>query len=267
MAGRDTDDYLLTRKGPERYVVMAKDIAVSRKLYIGAMEEHAKVGRAIEVLRAVKGTGKIELLIDVGANLGHICIPIVKRGMAERAIAFEPDADNFRICSANILINDLARHIVLHNTALGSRMDESLQFELSEDNFGDHRVRVSDADGFYAEASREVITTRSTTLDYFFPELPSPRNTLVWMDVQGYEGHVLSGARKLLAQKTPMGFEFWPYGLSRANSFECLIRSLEPYGEYYDLGCDAPSPLPVSELRGIYEERRTSQYQTDILVV
>lgn len=265
MANRDRR-LLLTRKGAEYFVVQTADVAVSRKLYIGASDEHVKVIRALEIMEKARGRHKLHAIVDIGANLGHICIPIVRQGYAASAIAFEPEPGNHRLCLANILINDLADRIVLHRSALGTREGESLTFELSEDNFGDHRVRVSASDGIYSERSRQVISVPSTTLDSFFPTPPSPLDTLLWIDVQGYEGQVLEGAQQILARKVPIGVEFWPYGQARAGSFDSFMKSLSRYDAYYDLNSNQPTPRPIQELRKLYEERKTTQYWTDILV-
>lgn len=267
MANRDLE-YMLTKKGTEKYIVLAHDVGVSRKIYIGKGDEYLKTCKALEVLANARGEQNfpLELLIDVGANLGHILIPMLNHGYAKTAIGFEPDSVNFRLCSANVLINDLAGKVTLHNFALGSSENQILEFELSEDNSGDHRIKVSDSDGAYAEANRKKTIIKSTTLDSFFPSLPSPRSCLIWIDVQGYEGHVLSGAKKFLEQRTPIGLEFWPYGLSRASSFDPLLASLASYGQYIDLGDAEAKPKAIKSLKKLYEENKHTQFTTDILV-
>ena len=39
------------------------------------------------------------------------------------------------------------------------------------------------------------------------------------MDTQGFEAHILLGAKNLVASRTPILLEFWPYALKRTNSF------------------------------------------------
>lgn len=268
MASRDRQ-YLLTKKGAEYYMVFSNDLAVSRKLYIGADIEHVKVVKALDILARDRNMGrqKLDLLIDIGANLGHICIPIVGRGFALSAIAFEPDPNNFRLCNINISLNNLSERIKLHNTALGENEKESLNFELSEDNSGDHRIHITSSDGIYGEARRRHITVPSTTLNSYFAEPPNRDKTLIWMDVQGYEGFVIAGASKLLSLKTPLGLEFWPYGLARANSFERLMRCLEPYQHYYDLNSENGAALPIQQLHDLYTRNIHTQFTTDILLL
>lgn len=50
--------------------------------------------------------------------------------------------------------------------------------------------------------------------------------TLLWMDVQGYEGFVLEGGMNILSKKPPLVIEFWPYGLDKFNSYNLLKKNL-----------------------------------------
>jgi len=261
-------EFLCTQKGSVYYVVMPSDVAVSRRLYIGAGNEHLKTRKALEVLARVKNRPQrsVETLIDVGANLGHISIPLLKDDIIKQAIGFEPDPKNFRICNANILINNVSERFIVHNSALGARDGEFLDFELCEDNLGDHRIRVADSDGVYAESKRKVIKVKSNTLDSYFPKALPVDETLIWIDVQGYEGYVLEGASTLIAQRIPIGFEFWPYGLERAKSFERLFNAIKGYGYYYDLSDPQPSAKMISELKGLYQKYIKTLSGTDILV-
>ncbi|MEJ7784689.1 MAG: FkbM family methyltransferase [Solirubrobacteraceae bacterium] len=49
---------------------------------------------------------------------------------------------------------------------------------------------------------------------------------LVWIDVQGHEGHVLAGASTLLAAQLPIVCDYWPYGLRRAGAFDLFHQLL-----------------------------------------
>ena len=55
-------------------------------------------------------------------------------------------------------------------------------------------------------------------LDLLIPSF-DPRRTMIWMDTQGFEGHILAGARNALAARTPMVLEFWTFAMNRAGSF------------------------------------------------
>ena len=223
----------------ERFIVLTSDKVISKSIFTqGSSYDFRKFETVIDVL------GKefsLHLLIDVGANIGTICIPAVRRGFAQQAIAFEPEPDNFSVLMANIYINGLANSVTAHNIALGSKDNEKVVFELSENNGGDHRVFANKGDGLFHEMNRKTIEVNSETLNKIV-ETVDAKSTLIWMDTQGYEGHILSGATKALELGVPMVLEFWPYGMLRSDSYLPLKNSLLDYGykHFYNLDDDHP---------------------------
>lgn len=209
-------------------------------------------------------------MIDVGANIGNICIPLVKQKLFERAICFEPDPANFKLLTVNTILNDLDDSMMLANMALGSEPEQELEFELSPENFGDHRVRVSKQLGIEKEESRPVIKVNSTTLDAFLAENEqgSLEGVLIWVDVQGYEGLVLKGAKNTLTKGLPLVLEFWPYGLKRAGTFEFLLEALHSYPFFIDLGREMPLKHDLKELEILYSNHSSDAFfMIDILVL
>ena len=129
----------------------------------------------------------------------------------------------------------------------------------------DHRIRISSDDGAYGERSRSVIEVASQTLDTVIGSLDA-RSTLVWMDTQGYEGQVLLGATNIVAARTPLVLEFWPYGLDRTQSYAALRAAVMRYESYYDL-CEAdPKATPTSEIDALYRTLEGSGGYTDLLL-
>ena len=249
------------------YILHTKDIGASRRIYIGMDDEHIKAIKAIQWAHKLKGR-RIRNLLDIGANIGHICIPLVKHDTIKRAIAYEPDPENFKLLKCNIALNSMESKIAIDNLALGSLLDETLEFELSKDNLGDHRIRVSNEKGIYHETLRQIIHVQSTSLDSVFPNDIDPETVLIWIDVQGYEGAVLAGASLLLKRKPAIGLEFWPYGLHRASGMQKLLVALKPYNVFYNLSFDKPTPQPISILADLFSKnRQNDNYMMDILIV
>lgn len=62
-------------------------------------------------------------------------------------------------------------------------------------------------------------------LDRALAELDVNDLTLVWVDTQGHEAHVLAGATETQRCRVPWVIEYWPYGLRRANGID-LLHSL-----------------------------------------
>ena len=91
----------------------------------------------------MKSDYQITKLYDIGANIGVTCIPAVNRGLVKRAIAVEPEPENFKLLKLNIILNNLEDKIETLNYALSSESDKFLNLEISNDNSGDHRIRPS----------------------------------------------------------------------------------------------------------------------------
>jgi hypothetical protein len=68
------------------------------------------------------------------------------------------------------------------------------------------------------------IPVHSSRLDDL--DLPSAPG-LLWMDIEGYEGHALEGAKSLLSFGTPLVSESHPEFLARAGGLEAFKQALE----------------------------------------
>lgn len=226
-----------TRQG--RLTISLRDRAIGKRLYCRREYELALTGRVLALLRAEglmppRGRGT---LLDVGANMGVIAVGMLTRGELHAAIAVEPAPENVALLRRNIRQNGLADRCCCLPRAASDREGE-LTFELSETNFGDHRVQAGDARAAesFGESTRRTITVPARPLDALLDE-PSMKPwiddlALVWIDVQGHEHHVLRGARRLLASGVPIACEVWPYGLRRAGAspraFAETVRGLRP---------------------------------------
>jgi len=130
------------------------------------------------------------------------------------------------LLTKNIFINNLSNKIQALNVALGQFDNQKLKFEKSEDNYGDHRIKSNLTEtNFYNEDKREIIDIETKTLDKITQNL-DPKETLIWMDVQGYEGFVIEGGMNTLSKKPFLVIEFWPYGLDKFNSYNLIKKNL-----------------------------------------
>jgi FkbM family methyltransferase len=166
-------------------------------------------------------------VVDVGANMGVISIGMLRDGQFARAVALEPDPRNFALLRHNLQQNALGaeRCVCLRQGA--SNQAGELQFELSADNYGDHRIRAAATQGGAAgtdtdrfeESCRSVTTVPVDTLDQLLASTPpafAEDAALVWIDTQGHEGYVFAGGRRTFARGMPVVAEFWPYGIRRS---------------------------------------------------
>ncbi len=256
-------EYTVATDGQEAFVVVTSDQVISRLLYTEGNVFLPRLYRALQLL----GPGfRLENFVDVGANIGIVCIPAVKRGLARKAIAIEPEPRNFRLLQANLHLNGVADRVVAHNLALGAETDATLRLELSPDNSGDHRVSVSSAEGLYGEASRRTILVPARRFDDVVPDV-DPRTTLVWMEAQGYEGPILQGAARAVERGVPVLAEFCPYLMARTGSFEAFRDVARAYQRLFDVSRPETGALPATAatLDSLRERLGESGAYTDVL--
>ncbi len=143
-----------------------------------------------------------------------------------------------------------------------------MHLEQSPDNWGDHRVSVTGADGEFGEAARHRITVPSTRLDTLVNSAELPKATLLWMDTQGYEGFVLKGATALLRERFPLVSEFWPYGMKRAGGFSAFKEAVAHYQGFIELNGRQTALRPMSELDPLFQALDgNKESYTDILII
>lgn len=261
------DSLVVFNGKPERFIVAASDKIIGKRTFVNELPfEFEQLHQVRELLGQ---THKRTVFIDIGANIGTVCIAAIKRGLFERAIAIEPEPRNFSLLMANIHLNNLAQKISAHNIAFGEHDNQTLNFELSKYNFGDHRVRLNNEAGYFDEINRDIIRVRSETFDSVI-EITEPDTALIWIDTQGFEGYVLSGASKALSHCIPICLEFWPYGLDRAGCYAKLKSALlgSCYKFFYDLAEPTKQvPLSVESLDALYKKLSHPEGCANLLII
>ncbi len=261
------DSLIIFNGHPEKFIVSASDKIIGKRTYV---EQSPFEFEQLKLLVNMLGSDhKRKVFIDIGANIGTVCISALKRGLFERAIAIEPEPHNFSLLMANIHINKLANNIDAYNIAFGENDNESLSFELSKYNFGDHRVRLNSATGFFDESDREIIEVKSNKFDTTI-NATDPQSTLIWIDTQGYEGYVLSGANNALSKQVPICLEFWPYGMTRTGCYEHLKNALTKNGYKFYFDFNDPSQkkeLSPKALDDLFKELKHPEAFTNLLVL
>ena len=214
-----------------------------------------------------------DLVLDVGANIGMIAIALVKHGFFQRAAAFEPDPNNYRLLRKNVEQNDLDRRVVTFPLGLSSSAvitDGNAILEHSPDNFGDHRIRYSSEPGFFHEENRSTVSVNLKTMDQVIedsPELRAEDIGVIWVDIQGHEGHFFDGARKLLQRRIPIVSEFWPYAILRSgmsrNEYLEIVRSL--FTHVYVPEGDRFRQQPIGQLGELFDQLESPRSGTQII--
>ena len=247
----DTANGLLT--------VSSKDWLHGKYLYVRRGFEINTLHETMALLRKegyLDETGK-GIVLDVGANLGMLCIPLVKQGYFRRAIAFEPAPETYRLLAHNISQNNLRERIDCFNYALSSVAGE-LELELSKDNSGDHRIRYNNKQGAFQEHRRRTIPVTGLTLDQFFAENPDLKKDdvkVIWLDIQGHEGHFFEGAKRSLRPGMAVISEFWPYAIARSglsrSDYLRIVSNL--FTHFYHPGAGNYDKRPIAEIDALFD--------------
>jgi len=159
--------------------------------------------------------------LDIGANIGLTTIPIARNGHVS-CYAVEPEPRNYGYLECNVRKNCAHGNVQLLNFALFDRQT-TIDFELSKQNGGDHRVRVTASAGSFDEQRREVIKVATQTLDSILDPDAMRLPLAAKIDTQGAECQVVAGGKTVLSRAELLAFEFWPYGISRMGGDHRLL--------------------------------------------
>jgi FkbM family methyltransferase len=255
------DTILFSKGEKEKFILQSSDQVIGRTVYTTKKPfDFDKLTKVLKILNLKKK----ELLIDVGANIGTICIPAIKRKLFKKALAFEPEPLNFSLLLSNIIINGCYNKINAHNIALGNKNREKLSLKLDNYNKGNHRIIKKSKIN-----SKKNIMINSYKLDSFLKNISS-LTTLVWIDVQGYETQVLLGAKKILNKKVPVCVEFSPTFLEKKkyDIFKKMFIKSE-YNYFYNLNLPLKKvALNNHSIDNLYKSLKKNKFaETDLLFV
>jgi FkbM family methyltransferase len=263
--------------GTGRYFLSTRDHGLSRTVFEQGSYDQDVMEHTITL--AEKHVGRSPLLagrtfVDVGANIGTSTVPALMVFGAARAVSIEPDADNYKLLRCNLIANDVDDRVRTVHAALSDRSGTGV-LELGGCSWSDHRVRTrGDApEGVFQESSRPTVEVPLVRFDDLAAELPLDLDEvgMVWIDVQGHEGHVLAGASRLLASDVPVAIEYWPYGLGRVDGLALLHELVaQSYSTVVDvrasLAGTGPAELPASRISTL-EHRYPGEAYTDLLLL
>jgi FkbM family methyltransferase len=148
-----------------------------------------------------------DVVYDAGANLGLYCRYLVSCLGAGEVVAFEPISDNRRLLARNLELGGIAERVRVLPFALADA-DGEADFQVDDMQSTSGTLdRVSG--GRPAEGRRNLglppLTERVAcrSLDRLLAEATLPPPDLIKIDVEGAEGLLLRGARRLLQERGP----------------------------------------------------------------
>lgn len=130
--------------------------------------------------------------VDVGANIGEMVIDVSRHVNVTKVIAFEPLSDCVEAIKKSLDLNHIKNYLVIE--------------KLVSDNIGQASFGASRSVGGSSVLSQESMESATqvaaTTLDH---ELVSVVNdTIILIDVEGYEPQVLKGALQFISRVKPL---------------------------------------------------------------
>jgi FkbM family methyltransferase len=268
---------VIVRTQQGRFKVCTADVGVGRHLYRQGNAELDYIGESLQLLRKLglcppKGQGTV---LDIGANIGYIGIGMLYTKEINRVVAVEPEPSNFDLLTANAELNGFSDRIHRMAYAIGPRHEE-IDFELSATNYGDHHVRVENNSKpakpeLGAEAPRKLIRVPCLPLDELVELIPDPYRTdisLVWMDVQGYEGFVFASGEKFFSRGIPVVTEIWPYQIAKSGmTQEEFIQGVaRHWSSYWVLRRSTFVRYPISVLSCFFDELGTTGLYDNIIL-
>ncbi len=159
--------------------------------------------------------------IDVGANLGiHTAVISQCVGEQGQVVAYEPVERIFQRLKNNVQMNGLVNVSCIH-MGIGDTHG-TIGFDDQEGDFNIGKARI--------QTSAQT-TIPLTTIDTEAPKYPS-RVSLIKIDVEGFERHVLRGAINTLQQHQPVVVcEFNP----ESYPFQELVELIPFKADYYQI--------------------------------
>lgn len=251
------------------------DLISAKGLYVQRAWELDLITRSMTYLRREGHVGKpgAHVLVDVGANIGMVCIGMLKHHHFREGIAIEPDPANFALLERNIAQNGMGDRLRAFRYAVSDASGE-VEMEISEVNFGDHRVRTTQSLGppLMREEGRHTVHVAARTLDEILQQsaaVDANRIGLIWIDIQGHEGHLFRGARETLGHGMPVLSEFWPYGILRSGlncaEYSELVRSLFTQIVIVDAAAGRFEAHPASTIEALFEAYPRPEQNLEII--
>lgn len=234
----------------------------------GATPELTVLPRALAILEEQEAGSPGTWFVDVGANIGTTVVPALVLHGFDKALAIEPEHENVRVLRANLALNLLTDrvHVV---AAAASDQPGTAPFRRGKPTSDGWRAGAGSLAGT-KPASFDETTVDVVSLDLLLEEQEvAPGDVgLLWLDVQGHEGNVFEGARRLLEKRPPVVFALRPRKLAKAGTLETTLATIaETYTHVVDLRPEGAGHewtqviRPAAELREIAARRQT----TDVL--
>ncbi len=198
---------------------LVKEIFEALGLYVKSMERVRFGVEWSQDIRYLLNSTPLDLVVDVGANVGQTVYEVLKHFPKSRIYCFEPVPSTFQKLAERTVIFP---NVFPLNMALG---DQPSTCSMTAKPCAEQNTFVFDVDVARSN-NTEIIDVQIDTLDRFCASHGINQINLLKVDTEGYEMKVLRGAEQLLSSKRI------DYIL-----VECdfLKRSDEPHGNFVEI--------------------------------
>ncbi len=176
--------------------------------YFQDAARHAKGMADIHAIAAAILPGPDAVAMDIGANIGLSALALAALLPEGRVIAAEPAPRTLKALRETVALNGLGARIAIEGVAVAAAAGEAAFNADAEHSAGSKIVN----EGTMDRAALAHVTVPVTTLDALVAAHALPRLDLVKVDVEGFEGDVLDGARASIARFRPafiLEFNAW----------------------------------------------------------
>ena len=163
---------------------------------------------------------------------------------------------------ANIYLNKLENKIKAYNLALSDKKT-ILNLSLNtRGNLGDNRIVKKQN----KHKSLKIEKVVSDQLDNYTSKL-NKKNTLIFMDTQGYEPYIIKGGKRTMKKKIPIVIEFSPLLLDK-NWIKNFSELFKNYRYFYNLhGQNNRNVLSKNNLMKLFNQLKTKEKNyTDLMI-
>ena len=204
---------------------------------------------------------RVDVVLDVGANLGQFALGLRDRGYRGKIVSFEPIDSVFRELKA---VAERDGNWQTHNFALGAVPGRAVLNVSRRSEFSSILEQSPAALRFDATAAvqRQEEVTVACLDDLFAPF----RDQIVFLkiDTQGYERPILEGAREVLSQVVGVQLELPLVHLYKETwSLTDALIYMEDAGfvlaQLVPVNCLRDDPVSAIEIDGVFRRRRADE--------
>jgi FkbM family methyltransferase len=253
--------YVAVENGGFAVVVSTGDRKMAKFFAKGSRTEQVVLRSALSLLESAGVPGARGVFVDAGANIGTSSFAALQEGFGS-VVACEPEPENARLLRTSVALNGLSDAVTVLEVALS---DHAGAARLDAGGASRSKARLL-AEG--EEGRRETLDVPLVPLDDLAAQgVFDPATVgMLWIDVEGHEVHVLSGASTLLAHSPPLVMELSPGLLRRAGRLDELPALLaRHYTQVADLRHGATELVPVAHVGALIA--RYEEGHTDLLAV